>query len=483
MIRKLHDGIVVPLRRFDDSTIQRFNGLTAQNLFALCVVAFPLFARAQAPFPDTSLARSVSGQFIVTGVPSPAAGAGPAARPGIATNTDFVRLEPALLAVSAERIKESLRRELNREFENSGAGAPPHGKIYLVLHPAQSTNEDVTIVSRHSPGGWDYQVQLPDVLSRTRYLRAMTGVLLLEFANRNSAALNSAEIPAWLTDGLSQELLATAWQEIILSSPDKKVNGLPVRPTVTITRGMDSLAGARRVLRDQTALTFEQLGWPADAQMSGADGGVYRASAQLFVNELLALKNGPAHLRAMLESLPKFYNWQVAFQTAFRENFPRPLDVEKWWAVRVVSFIARDPGPAWTPAVSRDRLDEILRVPVEMRAASNALPARAEISLQAAIRNFDRAQQVAILQNKLRALELAQLRMALQYAGLTDGYRRALEEYIEPAKRASLVLRRFKHPFTSPSKTIMNETLKKLDALDAQRRAINSAIKLGGVSP
>src|SRR5208283_4016996 len=384
MIRKLHDCIGAPLRRLDDLTVQRFNGLmpfpdnnrhlfqtvgprccaaiipggvptsrdpyplhrlslgigiTAQNLFVLCVVVFPLFARAQTSFPDTSSARSVSGQFIVTGAPSPAARAGLAAMPKIATNTDFVRLEPALLAVSAERIKELLVRELNPELRGLDLPAPPPGKIFLALHPAQSTDEGVTIVSRRSLGGWDYQVRLPDVLSRTRYLRAMTGVLLLEFASRDARA-RSAEIPAWLTDGLSQELLATAGQEIILSSPDKMVNGLPVSRTITTTRGLDSLAGARRVLRDHAVLAFEQLSWPTDAQLAGDDGGAYRASAQLFVNELLALKNGPAHLRAMLETLPKFYNWQLAFQTAFRENFPRPLDVEKWWAVQVVSFVA-----------------------------------------------------------------------------------------------------------------------------------------------
>jgi len=157
-------------------------------------------------------------------------------------------------------------------------------------------------------------------LSRTRYLRAMTGVLLLESANRDTRA-RSAEIPAWLTDGLSQELLATVWQEIILSSPNKVMNGPPVSRTVKTARGMDSLAGARRVLRDHAALTFEQLSWPTDAQLAGDDGGVYRASAQLFVNELLALKNGPAHLRAMLETLPKFYNWQMAFQAAFVKIF------------------------------------------------------------------------------------------------------------------------------------------------------------------
>jgi hypothetical protein len=185
----------------------------------------------------------------------------------------------------------------------------------------------------------------------------------------------------------------------------------------------------------------------------------------------------------MLEALPDCYNWQMAFQRAFRENFPRPLDVEKWWALQVVGFIARDPGPRWTPAVSRDQLDEILSVPVEMRMASNALPAHIKISLQAVIRNWDRARQVAILQTKLRDLELAQLRMAAPLAVLTDGYRRALADYLGLGSRAAPLLRRVKHPFTSSSKTTVNDTLKKLDALDARRRAIESAIKPEGMSP
>ena len=82
------------------------------------MAVFPLFARAQTSFPDTSLARSVSGQFIVTGVPSHLAGSRLAAMPAVATNADFVRLEPALLAVSAERIKESLENVKTNHVEN-----------------------------------------------------------------------------------------------------------------------------------------------------------------------------------------------------------------------------------------------------------------------------------------------------------------------------------------------------------------------------
>jgi hypothetical protein len=479
MTRNLPHRIVAPFRRLGGLHWQRFNGLTACLLLVLSAAAFPPAIRAQTGLPEPIAARSVSGQFIVTGAPPAPAGSGLAARPEIATNANFVRLEPALLVVSAERIKESLEHNLNPELPVLPPPSSPPGKIFLALHPAQSTEEGVTIVSRSFPAGWDYQVRLPDVLPRIRYLRAMTGVLLLELANRDGHE-RSAEVPAWLVDGLSQELLATAGPEIILTMPNKTANGPPLSRTVATTRGLDSLAGARRVLRDQSALTFEQLSWPTDVQLSGRDGGVYRASAQLFVNELLSLKDGPTRLRTMLGSLPKYYNWQVAFQTAFRENFPRPLDVEKWWAVQVVGFIARDPGPAWTPAVSRDRLDEILSVAVEMRTASNALPAHAEVSVQAVIRNFDRKRQGEILQPKLNALQLAELRMSPAFAVLADEYRRTIADYLEPAARAVSRPNLGEHPPLVLSRPSVAGTLKKLDALDARRRAVESAANPDG---
>jgi hypothetical protein len=435
-------------------------------------------AHAQVSLPDLNATRSVSGQFIVTGT----AGSSLAITPAVATNADLVRLEPGLLAVSAERIKESLGRELNPELRGLNPLTTPHGRIFLALHLAQSTNETVTVISRRSADGWEYQVRLPDVLSRTRFVRALTGVLLLQYANRN-ARDRSAEVPAWLADGLSQELLATGWQQIILSSPARMLNGQPTSRTVLTTRGMDSLAGPRGVLREHAALTFAQLNWPTEEQLSGRDGGGYRASAQLFVADLLELRDGPSHLCVMLETLPQFYNWQTAFQSAFQEQFPRPLDVEKWWAVQVVAFMAHDPGPAWTPAVSRARLDEILSVPVEMRTSSNALPAHAEISFQAVIRNFDRSRQVAILQPKLRDLELSQLRMASAYAVLTDGYRRVLADYLDPAKRAAPLPRFGKHPPVVSSLPTAAGTLKKLDALDAQRRAVEMGAQPAGGTP
>jgi hypothetical protein len=456
--------MVASLNRYCNSTVKRFNSST----ILFFTLLFPLAARAQFLPPGEISMISISGQFIVTG---PAQISPLVASPRVVAATNLVRLEPALLVVSAERIKESLYHEIGIEVNT-----PWRGQVYLLMHPAQSPDENVNVLSRPVGGGWNYGVQLPDVVSQTRFARAMTGVLLLEYANRNAQS-HSAEIPAWLADGLAQQLFAAGSPEYFLSAPAKIVNDLPVARTDTTERGMDPLAGARSILQNHPALTFEQLSWPTAAQLAGDDDGVYRASTQLLVSELLKLKNGPANLRTMLESLPQYYNWQLAFQPAFRDDFSSPLDVEKWWALQVVSFNARDPGPCWTPAVSRDKLDDILSVPVEMRNSSNSLPLHAEVSLQAVINNFDSAQQTALLQTKLRNLELAQLRMAVPLAKLADDYHHAIAGYLGQRDASAPVPRAAKHPAPLPNKTSVSDTVKKLDALDAQRRTIEDAIK------
>ena len=392
-----------------------------------------------------------------------------ASLPGIATNSEFARLEPALLTVTAERIKESLWTRLG-----IGLTTPWRGQVFLTLHPARSLGERVMIVSSFSANGWNYQVELPDVLPRTRFMRAMTGVILLEIANRNPGA-RTPEIPDWLADGLSQQVLADARQDVILAPPEHKVNGLAVARLNTSERGLDFLANARQVLKNFPALTFEQLSWPSDRQINGDDDGVYRASTQLFVAGLLKLKNGDDKLRGMLENLPHFYNWQTAFLTAFHEHFQSPLDVEKWWALQVVDFVAHEPGTQWTPAISRQKLDEILSAQVEVRSVSNSLPSRTEVSLQAVIRNFDSARQTAILQTKLRDLELAQFRVAPALAVLTDGYRRAIADYLGQGEgRRATMLNKHSAP---PQKAGAKETLKKLDALDTKRRSVEASIQ------
>jgi hypothetical protein len=452
-----------PLHRCPIQPLSRFNVFDFCRTLILGAMLFSLFAHGQSFMLDKTSARSISGQFIVYGPPQFSTLAG---SPKIAADTNFVRLEPALLAVSAERIKDSLWRRLEIK-----PNTPWRGQIYLVIHPARSLDESINIISKRLANGWDYRVELPDVLSRNRFARALTGVLLLELANRNAQA-HSAEVPAWLVDGLAQQLLAAGSPEFILSTPDKLVNGLPVTRINATQHGLGSLIAAQRVLQNHPPLTFEQLSWPTGAQQTGDDGGVYRASAQIFVSSLLDLEAGTAQMRALLESLPQFYNWQLAFQSAFRTDFPSPLAVEKWWALQVAGYAVRDPGPLWTVAASRARLDELLRVPVEARVASNNLPAHAEISLQIVIRNMDFEWQTEILQARMNGLGLAQYRMTPLFAALAGEYHRALAGYLgaQPATGASARHYTLQNPNAS-------RTVKKLDELDARRRQIESNVR------
>jgi hypothetical protein len=429
-----------------------------------CVVACLVFfftqlsARADLPVDGIVSANSASGQFLVT---SPQETSPLAFLPEIATNSEFVRLEPALLAVSAERTRDSLMKKLGLDSR-----APWGGKIFLVMHPAGALDENVAIVPSRFENNWVYHVLLPDVLPRERLVRALTSVLLLEFANRG-AGERSAEVPSWLVEGFSQELLAENLQTMIISAPDQTIRDIPVDLVTQNERTMDTLAGTRQVLQNFSVLTYSQLSWPTDVELSGEDGGVYRASSQLFVDELLGLRNGPVKLRTMLALLPRYYNWQTAFESAFQENFRAPLDVEKWWALQTVIFTAQSPGPQWTAQVSREKLDEILSVAVEYRAVSNSLPTRAEVSLQTVIRSFDPDRQREILQMKLQDLELAQFRITPSLAVLTAEYRNALAGYLgESALKRDITVSRQVPRFVSA-----RDTIRILDILDARRRA------------
>ena len=426
----------------------------------LSTLLCPRLVLADASVPGMLSANSDSGQFVVVASrePSPLA-----ALPEVATNQEFVRLDPAFLAVSAERVKNSLLQKLGIQSQEMQGGT-----IYLTLQPARALDENVDVFPSRFGGHWVYHVALPDVLPRERLARALTSVFLMDYANRN-AGPNLAVVPAWLTEGLSQEMLAESMQDVILSVPGQTVNNIPVERVSFTEHGVDSLASVRDILQTYSIVTFQQLCWPTDLELAGEDGGDYRASAQLFVNELLDLRDGPAKLRATIDSLPRFYNWQTAFFSAFHENFSTPLNVEKWWALQSVIFAARNPGPQWSPAVSREKLDQILSVAADFRSTSNSLPVRAEISLQDVIKNFNSEVQMQILHVKLQDLEVAQFRMTPSLAILAAEYRDALAGYLGEAqvnRRGAIVEK------SSARVVSARDTLLLLNALDARRRSI-----------
>jgi len=297
----------------------------------------------------------------------------------------------------------------------------------------------------------------------------MSGVLLLEYANRTAGEGRVAEVPAWLVDGLAQEVLATDGQQVILSAPRKKGDDLAVNRINQSERGFDSLAAARRVLQDASALSFDQLSWPTGAQMDGADGGVYLASAQLFQSELLTLKDGRGKLRSMLAELPTHLNWQTAFFHAFGADFQRPLDVEKWWALRQVNFVQHAPGPRWTWEVSIARLEALLNVLVETRGRPDVLPGHAEVSLQAALRTLQPGPRDDLLRQKVRDLGLTEFRLAPPLGGLADAYRVALADFLGENSKPAATNKR-----GGSGRANLMVTLRRLDQLDVRRRKLEA---------
>ena len=435
------------------------------------VLLFLSAVHAQTGWTPPPEVRSVSGQFQVTAI----SGFSPLMhQPVIATNPDIVRLNPTLAAVSAERLKTALASELGRK-----PGEAWRGKIFVVLHPAGIGNDFPAITAEPFLQRRDYRLELPDILTRQKFARSLVAVQLLELADREAGGTgHPAEVPAWLADGLARKIVAGDRENTILTLPAGVVDGLSQSRSAETLRGFDAYAETRQTLRETPVLTFQQLSWPVPAQLSGADGEGYFASAHLFVGELLSLKNGPAKLRNFLARLPACENWQTAFFAAFHDDFSRPLEVEKWWALRVVAFAAHAAGPQWTAEVSQARLDDILRVPVEFRRASNSLPEHAEISLQEALRTLVPAQQEPVLRNRLRDLELAQLRLFPAFASVAAGYCQVLADFLGDRKKNHVIASRGKHPAAGNRQPNLTGMVKKLDALDARRHRVENNLNL-----
>src|SRR5947207_15568356 len=183
----------------------------------LIAMISPLSVHSTPPvrvLPDSGFTRSLSGQFIVH---DQRRGGSSELATLLTTNAQFTAFDPTVLAVSCERLKQDLWRQL-------GINVPVSDRIHVVLQPAKSADDSINFIRERFRDGWQYRIDLPDVTQRLRYVRAMVQVILLDFANRGAPA-RSAQIPAWLLEGLSQQLLASDGVELIFPPPRQDLNG------------------------------------------------------------------------------------------------------------------------------------------------------------------------------------------------------------------------------------------------------------------
>jgi hypothetical protein len=421
---------------------------------ALWLGALPCLAGTEFPPSDLVSMRSHSGQFIAYAARSVRL---PPALASLAAKQDYVQLEPTLATVSCERIKQMLLHELN-------VTAPWRGTIYLVLYPASGAGDTITITSDSFRNGWQYRVELPTVVERPRYVRAIVQVLLLELANRTTRE-RGTEIPLWLVEGFSQLLLASSEAEIILPPPRASENGLNFSSSFVASRKRPLLQQANQKLGGRPPSTFEALSWPTEQDLADDAGGqIYRASAQLFVSELLRFPDGRACLQAMLTRLSQHYNWQFAFLEAFHTHFERPLDVEKWWSLSLAQAGVRRATPPWPVAESWQKLDQAIHAAVQVRTRTNELPLRAEVSLQTMLREWDPLRQTQGLSSALGELRALRQHIAQEYTGLLQDYCQVIEAYLQQRDRGAA---------NSPFAGLAAEAaILRLDVLDARRMAL-----------
>jgi len=379
------------------------------------------------------------------------------------TNTALVQLEPWVLVVSCERIKDVLWRELN-------VTTPAAGKIFIFLYRAESADDHITITPQQFSDGWSYRLDMPDLISHDHYLSVMTYILLLELANRNADG-RSAEIPLWLREGVARQMLAGHEAELIPLIPQWNVNGLTITPIVMEGRRQDPLAHAHEVLMANPALTFEEMSWTSSDDLRGEPGEQFRSSAQLFVARLLNLRNGHVAFSSFVQSLPRYYNWQLALFNAYHNEFSTTADVEKWWAINVVQFTGHDLSHAWSLEVSLQHLESTIRPAVEVRTAANQAPLHTDTTLQTIIRDWKQSQRDDTLRQVINELAVLKVRLAPAVAQVADSYQATLNSYFKDRQQFDGVSES-KRPSSITEASVMRTALKNLDALDAQRAAL-----------
>jgi len=402
--------------------------------------------------------RSLTGQFVIRDAPA----TGERSRK-LSGATNLVCLDPTLLAVSCERIKKALLSELGATSDNW------RGRILINLHRSDNPDETIVVEPALIRNVWEYHIEMPDLMERSRLVSAMIEVLLLEMAERGSG--QSTEIPAWLAQGMSREVMLSTPMELVLEPPQKTENGVTLTRLEISGRRTDPLTLAHEDLHAVAPLTLDELSWPREGQFDGEAGEAYRSSAQLLVHDLLGLPDGRKALQALLPELTHYLNWQLSFLNAFRVDFASQLEFEKWWALQVVQFSGRELTQNWSSAESWRKLDEVLRPEMQVRVGGSEAPFHTQVSLQAVIKDWDESRQTKLLKEKVQQLQVLRMWVSQDLIQLVDAYRRTLVTYLR-RREGGISFRMGKNPFAQQLDLVLLDTLHQLDELEAQRQEL-----------
>ena len=342
-----------------------------------------------------------------------------------------VEVVPEFLAVTAERVKRALITEIP-------AVAEARGVVHVGILATEKTDGLIGIASSKYADGWRYEMAVPRVADEARLVKGFINVLLLQYANRG--AERSAELPAWVTEGMAEQLFFSIGPSLVVRRA----------PTAWESSTRDLQHWTREMLRTNATPSFQELTTAAVPARRSAEESVYLAGTHLLVHALLEMPNGKQRMAKFLQMLPRTWNWQTAFMQAF--DFKRMLDVEKWWSLTVIEFTTRDQRQAWSQEISLRKLDELVRVRVEYRDLTNALPEVRLVDLKTILDENDPVLQRQALEEVSAQLKYTSAHMAPAVAAIAMGYQKTAEFYLQTHRRS--------------------DTLRRLEGLDQQRRSM-----------
>ncbi len=431
-------------------------------LILCCAQLAGLCASMGIPLPGMIAVRSRSGQFVVYGNPPQPRSASRVTDP---LGTNFVRLEPALVAVSCERIKQALLGEL---------GAPDRwrGKLYIVLHPGVSPHETIQVSSSRFANGWLYRVDVPAAIEADRFVRTIVRLLLVEWINRFNPG-DMIDAPAWLSEGLAELVLDHSALELLVPPPTARPYSL--RASTTVRQGWltNHMVRAHQFLRVREPLGLDALVAPTQAVLLGDAALAFRYSAQLLVAELVQLPNGRAALCGFLDGLAFGTDQQSVLLRAFAPYFRSYADMTRWWELKTYHFTSRDlRTQTWPLKDALKKLDDILSVQILTRSDTNSPATRNTITIQSAIRDhWGQPWLKDTLQFKSAQLQALQLRVPVEIVELVVEYRNVLRNLAARAPRKQTAPARVG---TVPA--LVGQAISQLNALDARRGALGQKL-------
>ncbi len=372
-------------------------------------------------------------------------------------NANTILIAPDYVVVTAERVRHAMLSRL-------GLSLLPGSRVKLRLEPAMSYKATVPVVTERHLNGYTYGLTLPSEIEADKLVRALVQVALLDLANQKPQ-LRDTEIPLWLTVGFTQVLLAQPDLVLVLSRPEQGGKEMAMEEVVKNVRRHDTLVGVRARLRGRRAFDFSEIAMPSPAHLRGENWRDFQACSHLLVDRLLAVPAGGVRLQNMIRQLPNNLNWQTGFLKAYGDLFADMLVVEKWWAVTIVQLTGQNQYQNWTLLEAVEKLENLLKLPAEVRLNDADSPLEAEVTLQQAIRGWDFAVQKQTLQQKINQLLIARVKMPQQLLPFVNEYGRILQNYVVTRQRIeSFKPRRGQvRPRIAP---VIDEAVRQLDSVD-----------------